>query len=397
VTFVASTSDYGAADPEYPAYSPDVVAVGGTSLALNANGSYNSEMGWGYYSDSVGAFIGSGGGVSLYEPEPAYQLLVQSTGYRSTPDVSLVADPATGAWIADPYNLDPSNPFEIVGGTSLSAPAWAGLVALVNQGRAAAGSSTLNGSSPTDTQQALYMLPQSDYNAIANGTNGYSATAGYNLVTGLGTPVANLLAPDLIAYQEPGTSYSGPTVAPLQNANLVNTGATSSGPMDVFSVFDSWTVASNGLGYAQGQVPSAELSSPVFETQAPVVTGRTATNPLITAGFPFGPASNLSPIALMPLPLSGVTIAPASPGLMSRQPAWSMAQPAVDTSTRSEHIVLLQPTDHDNEPVAFVTRLRSGLVPNPVLDELASDPEVRGAWSVEREARCARNVRGSGC
>ncbi len=127
VTFVASTGDYGAADPEYPAFSPNVVAVGGTSLTLNADNSYNSETGWGYYSDSAGAFIGSGGGISLYEPEPAYQQGVQSTGYRTTPDVSLVADPATGAWIADPYNLDPSNPFEIVGGTSLSAPAWAGL------------------------------------------------------------------------------------------------------------------------------------------------------------------------------------------------------------------------------------------------------------------------------
>ncbi len=175
VTFVASTGDYGAADPEYPAFSPNVVAVGGTSLTLNADNSYNSETGWGYQSDSVGAFIGSGGGISLYEPEPAYQQGVQSTGSRTTPDVSLVADPATGAWIADPYNLDPSNPFEVVGGTSLSAPAWAGLLALVNQGRAAAGESTLNSSSPTDTQQALYRLPQSDYNVIASGTNGYSA------------------------------------------------------------------------------------------------------------------------------------------------------------------------------------------------------------------------------
>ena len=53
VTFVASTGDYGAADPEYPAYSPKVVAVGGTSLTLNADGSHHSEAGWGYYSDSV--------------------------------------------------------------------------------------------------------------------------------------------------------------------------------------------------------------------------------------------------------------------------------------------------------------------------------------------------------
>ena len=89
------------------------------------------------------------------------------------------------------------------------------MLALVNQGRAAAGESTLNSSSPTETQQALYSLPQSDYNVITSGSNGYTADAGYNLVTGLGTPVANLLVPDLVAYQGPGTSYSGPTVAPL--------------------------------------------------------------------------------------------------------------------------------------------------------------------------------------
>ena len=80
VTFVASTGDYGAADPEYPAFSPNVVAVGGTSLTLNADNSYNSETGWGYDSDPAGGFIGSGGGISLYEPEPAYQQGVQSTG-----------------------------------------------------------------------------------------------------------------------------------------------------------------------------------------------------------------------------------------------------------------------------------------------------------------------------
>jgi subtilase family serine protease len=253
VTFVASTGDYGAADPEYPAFSPNVVAVGGTSLTLSADGSYDSETGWGYDSSSAGAFIGSGGGLSLYEPEPAYQQGVQSTGSRTTPDVSLVADPGTGAWIADPYNLDPSNPFEIVGGTSLSAPAWAGLVALVDQGRAAAGNSPLNSTSPTDTQQALYDLPQSDFNAITSGTNGYTATAGYNLVTGLGTPVTNLLVPDLIAYQGAGATNSGSTVAPLQNSGLVNTGPIDCEPMDVFSVFDSFTVAQAGLSLANAQ------------------------------------------------------------------------------------------------------------------------------------------------
>jgi hypothetical protein len=268
VTFVASTGDYGAADPEYPAFSPNVVAVGGTSLTLNGDGSYNNEAGWGYYSNSVGSFIGSGGGISLYEPEPAYQKEVQSTGMRTTPDVSLVADPATGAWIADPYNLDPSNPFEVVGGTSLSAPAWAGLLTLANQGRATAGETALNSISPTDTQQDLYMLPQSDFNAITSGSNGYAAGTGYNLVTGLGTPAANLLVPDLAAYQGPGTSYSGSPVAPLQDASLVDTGSTNSGPIDVFNVFDSITVTHAGQRQKRSVVA---IDSPIEHASAPAV------------------------------------------------------------------------------------------------------------------------------
>jgi hypothetical protein len=78
-------------------------------------------------------------------------------------------------------------------GTRLSAQPWAGLIALVNQGRAGAGGPTLSSSTPTDAQQALYILPQTDYNVISSGNNGYSATSGYNVVTGLGTPAANLL------------------------------------------------------------------------------------------------------------------------------------------------------------------------------------------------------------
>ena len=103
------------------------------------------------------------------------------------------------------------------------------------------------------------MLPQSDYNAISGGSNGYTAGAGYNLVTGLGTPVANLLVPDLMAYDGPGTTYNGPTVRALQNANLVNAGMSDSGPMDVFSVFDSLTVTSNGVN-RNGSVTTVDAS-----------------------------------------------------------------------------------------------------------------------------------------
>jgi hypothetical protein len=79
---------------------------------------------------------------------------------------------------------------------------------------------------------------------ITSGSNGYTAAAGYNLVTGLGTPVANLLIPDLIAYQGPGTSYSGPAVAPMQSVEQINSQAATGGPLDAFSVFDSYLFTS---------------------------------------------------------------------------------------------------------------------------------------------------------
>jgi hypothetical protein len=160
-------------------------------------------------------------------------------------------------------------------GTSLSAPAWAGLVALVNQGRAAAGESSLNSSGPTDAQQSLYMLPQSNYNVIAGGDNGYAAGGGYNLVTGLGTPVANLLVPDLVAYEGPGTSYSGTPVAPLLDSSLVDTGSANGGPIDVFSVFDSITVTHGGRGQQRSAVA---IDSSIERAPAPAAqsTAKTA-------------------------------------------------------------------------------------------------------------------------
>ena len=295
VTFVASTGDYGAADPVYPALSPNVLAVGGTSLALNADNSYGSETGWGYFSTLAGTFIGSGGGLSQYESEPAYQAGVQSTGSRTTPDVSFVADPATGAWIANPYNLDPSNPWQVVGGTSLSAPAWAGLIALVNQGRSAAGQAALNSAGPTQTQQSVYSLSQNDYHAITSGSNGYSAAAGYNLVTGLGTPAANLLVPDLVAGNFPATGQV-PPASQVALVNTASTGPNASGPANVMNVFAALTItASTDSSSPKNEAPAMVIGQPTPTTQDVTIGRRAALADALQAvdaatGSPVGPS-----------------------------------------------------------------------------------------------------------
>ena len=110
--------------------------------------------------------------------------------------------------VYDSYNnTDNSGPWQQVGGTSVAAPSWAGLFAIVNQGRAGAGGTTLNSTSdPTQVLTALYSVPSNDFNDILSGGNGsgtiagFSAGPGYDEVTGLGTPKANLLVHDLVAY-----------------------------------------------------------------------------------------------------------------------------------------------------------------------------------------------------
>jgi hypothetical protein len=274
VTFVASTGDFGSYNPEYPAFSPYVVAVGGTSLYLNSDNSYNSETGWGYFSNADGTFVGSGGGASQFEPEPYYQQGAQSTGYRSAPDVALVADPATGAWVSDPYNAFNGDAFGVVGGTSLSAPAWAGLFALANQGRVAAGETTFNTSSPTQAQEALYKVSANDYHSITSGTNGgYTASAGYNMVTGLGTPVANLLIPDLVNYTAPGAP-AGTLALPSGGSGGSGSG---NGTTNVLRVSDPQATTAHGQGPAWGVEPTTAASAygtaePVFHTSVPAAS-----------------------------------------------------------------------------------------------------------------------------
>jgi hypothetical protein len=130
-----------------------------------------------------------------------------------------------------------AQPFEVVGGTSLGAPSWAALVALVNEGRAGAGQPALNSSSPTETQQDLYSLGQSDYHVIASGTNGgYNAAPGYNLVTGLGTPIADRLVPDLVAGNFPATGQVAP-IDPSLNQGSGAGGQGSGGGSNAMPVF----------------------------------------------------------------------------------------------------------------------------------------------------------------
>jgi len=138
VTFVAASGDSGAG-AEWPAAAPNVLAVGGTTLKLDASGNRLSETGW----------VDSGGGQSAFIREPAYQQSWQSSGYRQLPDVSYDADPNTGVQVYDSTPYQRYSGWFVVGGTSAGTPQWAALIALVN----AAGAKPLSAANT-----ALYTL-----------------------------------------------------------------------------------------------------------------------------------------------------------------------------------------------------------------------------------------------
>ena len=185
----------GAASTSWPAIS-NVTAVGGTALdpGFDANGdatAYVSETVW---NDSAGA---SGGGASTLVAKPTYQSApgVPTDGARDQPDVSLLASPSNPGYV-----VVLESDVVVFGGTSASAPSWAGIVALLNDALHVDGSGPLNAT--------LYALGRQQYaengaavfhditqgNTNFNGVIGYAAGPGYDLATGLGTPDVAVLA-----------------------------------------------------------------------------------------------------------------------------------------------------------------------------------------------------------
>jgi hypothetical protein len=292
VTFLAATGDTGTPSG-YPAFSPNVVAVGGTSLDINSSGAYVSESAW---DDSSGA---GGGGISQVEAQPSYQVgKVNGTSatQRTVPDVSMDADPDTGVYVLD---TDYTSGYLEVGGTSLATPMWAGLIAIADQGRALNGESSLNGS--TQTLPALYSLPSSDFHDITTGSNGtYAATPGYDLATGVGAPVANLLVPALADYgATPAPSVSGPASASL-NENSTVVFSSSQGDAitltdaEAGSNADTLTLSVAGGTLTLGSTTGLTISSGANGTSAMTVTGTLANLNAALNGLVYTPKSGFS-------------------------------------------------------------------------------------------------------
>ena len=209
-TFFSSSGDEGATDyadlnaqkianvqtTSFATDSPWVTSVGGTTVLPHGNNTFTERV----WNSGDGA---SGGGFSHFYSTPDYQKTLpasiqqQLQNRRGVPDVAADADPGTG------LAMYVGGQWTMAGGTSAAAPVWAGIMAIANQ-RAGHPLGFIN--------PALYKLAagnsySQDFHDVTLGDNrftptnvsGYSAAPGWDPVTGLGTPKADKLIPNLIS------------------------------------------------------------------------------------------------------------------------------------------------------------------------------------------------------
>jgi subtilase family serine protease len=171
ITASSGDSGYGV---DYPAASPYVTAVGGTTLNLNPDNTRASETAW----------SGAGSGCSAYEPKPSWQADA-GCAHRTVADVSAAADPATGAAVYDSNGYQGQKGWFRIGGTSLSAPLIAAVYALAGNG-----ASTSYGSYPYSNATSLFDV-RSGSNGNCGGSYLCTATTGYDGPTGVGSPAGS--------------------------------------------------------------------------------------------------------------------------------------------------------------------------------------------------------------
>jgi len=192
--FVAASGD--AAVLNWPSTMNNVLAVGGTTEATT-----KTDTGW----------AGSGGGLSVSFKSTPAQLAITKQVQRAVPDVAIDAGTAVALYIkpnaatgwADAGCVATQGAANCgwygAGGTSVGAPQWAGMIAVTNALRAAKRAAVINF---TDSVYSVGAAPANyatAFNDVTSGNTAYNASkAGYDTVTGLGTPNASVLISDLL-------------------------------------------------------------------------------------------------------------------------------------------------------------------------------------------------------
>jgi kumamolisin len=184
---------------DYPCSDPNVWAVGGTNLSLNADGTIKVESAWG---DGNPGDEGGGGGFDPTVPVPVWQqgIIPASATGRGVPDTAANADPNSG------WQISANGSWTVVGGTSAASPFTAALVAVAKGVAKAAGTGL--------TTPAVYAARAAACNDITTGSDGDPATAGWDPATGLGSPDGSGFTGAITAFASGGSAPAPTPPAP---------------------------------------------------------------------------------------------------------------------------------------------------------------------------------------
>jgi len=347
ITWMVASGDWGAATCDitvetpqaakgpsvsFPASFPEVTAVGGTefsegtgdywSASNSANGasalSWIPEIAW---NDSAerNALAASGGGASAVYPKPVWQTGpgVPTDSARDLPDVAFSASPDH-----DGYEIYSGGEWQVIGGTSVASPVFAGMVALLNQHLGQSGLGNIN--------SMLYQMAQSTADVFhdvtagnnmvpcvqgslgcVNGMLGYSAGPGYDLVTGLGSvDAANLLN----EWKLGAPTTTTLTVTPASNIALTDTvqlaaavsaSDAKTAPSGTVTFFADDVVLGSAVLSASGATANASIS-----IAATLFAGGSGTLTAYYSGDGFFGASSGSAKVTLQLPSGGSFVVP---------------------------------------------------------------------------------------
>jgi kumamolisin len=255
----------------YPAEDAYLTSVGGTSLQTTGpGGGWSSESAW----------VDGGGGISpdkfaipFWQTDAASGCSACSINYRNGPDVSANAD-FTFYVCADQSGCTAN----FYGGTSFAAPMWAGYLALANQQAASMSLPPLGFINPALYSIGLGPSYDTDFHDITSGSNGYSATTGYDLATGWGSPNGNALITELLgAISTPGfgLTASPTTVSVVQGGTGTSTVASTvlNGFSSAISLSATGLPAGITVTFSPTSITGAGTSTITFAASASTAAG----------------------------------------------------------------------------------------------------------------------------
>lgn len=302
ITASAGDSGYGV---EWPASSPYVTAVGGTTLVRDGSARGWAETAWGG-GLTAGGPEGTGSGCSAYEPKPSFQT---DTGCakRMVADVAVVADPNTGVDVYDSFG---SGGWTVFGGTDLGAPFVAAIYALA----APAGAGDYPASYAYANPSALFDVTEGS-NGKCPAAHPYFCNAGpgYDGPTGLGTPNG------IAAFQPPGAAAdfslslspgAATVVAGSSTGTTVST-ATVSGSAQSLTLSTGTLPAGVTASFSPATIDSGASSTLTLTTTSAAAAGATdisitASNGSVTHDAAF----TLTIVA--PTPTLSIAVAPST-------------------------------------------------------------------------------------